>query len=105
MKVRCKVCSNVKKNICSVKHDVVGLNKPRRCSDFIFDPNKVKVVPKVESTYIPFHLRDRKAYKKYVQEQVLAQQESARQNASVNGVTMSSPDCLSNFRATTVEDA
>ena len=105
MKVRCKVCSNVEGNVCTVKGNGVALNKPRRCSLFLLDPSKVKAVPKVESTYIPFHLRDKKAYKKYVQEEVMKQQSFSQQQAAINGIKTYSPDCLSGFRATTVEDA
>lgn len=100
MKVRCKVCSNVLGNICEVKHIGIALNKPRRCSDFNYDLSKVKPTSKMEATYIPYHLSNRKAYKKYVAEEVVRQQEAARQNAAVNGVTMSSPDCLARYRAT-----
>ena len=105
MKVRCKVCQYSEGKVCSVRGIGVGLNKPRRCDYFVLDTDKVKVVPKVETTYIPFHLRDRKAYKKHVQQEMMKQQSFAQQNAAVNGVKTYSPDCLSAFRATTVEDA
>lgn len=104
MKVRCKVCNNSDGNVCVVKGNGVALNKPRRCDQFLLDPSKVKIVPKVETTYIPFHLRDSKAYKKYAKEQAANQLAFAQQNAVANGVSISSPDCLANFRAT-VQDA
>ncbi len=104
MRVRCKVCSNSEGNVCKVKGNGVSLNKPRICALFELAPEKVKVVPKVEATYIPFHLRDRKAYKKYVQEEVMKQQSFANQNAAVNGVKTYSPDCLAGFRATSLPE-
>ena len=104
MKNRCKVCQFSEKNFCVVKQNGVSLNKPRRCDFFILDTDKVKVVPKVETKYVPYHLTNRKAYKKYVQEEVMKQQSFAQQQAAVNGVKTYSPDCLSSFRATSLPE-
>ena len=104
MKKRCKVCQFLEGKICSIKGNGVRLNKPRRCDYFVLDTDKVKVVPKVETKYVPYHLTNRKAYKKYVQEEVMKQQSFTQQNAAVNGVKTYSPDCLAGFRATSLPE-
>ena len=104
MKVRCKVCQYLENKVCSIKSVGVGLNKPRRCDYFVLDTNKVKVVSKVETKYVPYHLTNRKAYKKYVQEEVMKQQSFSQQQAAVNGVKTYSPDCLAGFRATSLPE-
>ena len=105
MKNRCKVCQFSEKNFCVVKQNGVSLNKPRRCDYFILDTDKVKVVPKIETKYVPYYLTSKKAYKKHVKEQVAIQQEFAKQSAVINGVsTSSNKDCLSRFRATALPE-
>ncbi|MBV5347146.1 hypothetical protein JZU46_02870 [bacterium] len=100
MKVRCKVCSNALRNVCKIKNVGIALNKSRYCDSFNYDLTKVKPISKMEATYIPYHLSNRKAYKKYAKEQAIIQQEFAKQAAVANGVKQNSFDCLKNYRAT-----
>lgn len=102
-KVKCRVCENSDGQKCTVKNTKVSQNKSRKCEFFDYNPGKIKVKQRLDSTYIPWHLRDKAAYKEYV-----AKQESAlaAQTANMNGVKVASPDVLARFRSSaTQEDA
>lgn len=102
-KVKCRVCENSDGKRCKVKDVKVAQNKSRTCKEFDYNPGKIKVRQKLEATYIPWHLRDKAAYKEYVAEQEAL---ITKQAANVEGVKISSPDVLSRFRSSaTQEDA
>jgi len=98
-KVKCRVCENSDGKRCVVKDVKVAQNKSRTCEMFDYNPDKIKIKQKLESKYIPWFLRDKTAYKEYVQEQ-------EQQAAAAQGVKIGSPDVLSRFRssATQTED-
>lgn len=53
-KVRCSACDNEMDNRCVIKKSTVHVNKPRKCSVFVLNPNKVKEVkqlPTIKMSY------------------------------------------------------
>ena len=104
MKVRCKLCVNTDGVICEIKGFKVGQNKSRICNIFELDNSKVKQPSKMKATYIPYHLRDKKAYKQHQATTLANQQAVNKQDATINGMTQSSPDCLSKYRATVLPE-
>ena len=98
-KVKCRVCENSDGKKCLVKKVKVGQNKSRTCDSFDYNPGKIKVKQKLKATYIPWHFRDKAAFKEYVAEQ-------EQQTSAMQGVKTSSPDVLARFRSSaTQEDA
>lgn len=104
MKVRCNTCKNVKDNICSLKGFKICTNKRRKCSEFILEIEKVTLDKPIQATYVPWHLRSKKNYRQYIKEETKKSLEFNKQNAMINGVQYATPDCLSNYRATVLED-
>ncbi len=98
-RVKCRVCENSDGKKCLVKKVKVAQNKSRTCELFDYNPGKIKIKQKLKSNYIPWHLRDKTAYKEYAKEQ-------EQQTSAMQGVKVSSPDVLSRFRSSaTQEDA
>jgi hypothetical protein len=100
-KVKCRVCENLDGKMCLVKDVKVAQNKPRKCDSFDYNPSKIKVKQNIKTTYIPWHLRDKTAYKEHVQEQ---ESQLAKQAANMNGVKIASPDCLAQFRSSAIQE-
>ena len=100
MKIRCKVCENTDGTVCLVKGSKVAQNKSRLCELFVYAPEKVKTPTKMEAIYTPFHLRSKKEYKLHILEEQAKQKLIDDRNATINGDTPISFDCLKHFRAT-----
>jgi len=99
-KVKCRVCAHTNGKFCKIKKVSVAQNKSRRCAEFEYAPEKVTIKTKVKSTYVPYYLTSRKAYKKYVEQQ---QKELLQENVEEKVEKLSNPDILSRFRSN-VED-
>lgn len=95
-RIRCQICKYENAGHCEKKNETVKISKSRRCDFFEMDLAKTPVKRKPKTTYIPYHFRDRHAYKKFVKEQEAVQQ--TQQQAVVQA-----PDCLSRFRSTAGE--
>lgn len=96
-KVKCKVCSHFNGFRCTEKNTKVNGSKPRKCTEFIYDPEKVVIKQKLKAVYVPYHMTSRKAYKKHLAEQEL--QTTTQESLENKLENLKNPDILSKFRS------
>jgi hypothetical protein len=85
---------------CTVKNEKVKISKPRRCEHFVMEHEKVPLKRKLPAKYVPFHLRDKDAYKAAVKEH---NKQAEDQNLQNKLDALKNPDILSRFRSTAGE--
>lgn len=90
VKVRCKVCVNENQSFCDANNIKVRINKPRHCSKFVYDVDKIQVKTKLPSTYIKGG--NFKEFRNRIIAEIVAAEEAKRGEEA--------PDCLSQFRST-----
>ena len=96
VRIRCSICAHEEEGRCAEKKVKVSINKSRRCAQFIMAPEKIKVKKKAKGTYIPFHMRDKNAYKQNLKKRAeQVKEQSLQQKLDV----LKSPDVLSRFRS------
>jgi hypothetical protein len=85
--MKCRDCLNELEGRCSTKNVMINITKNRRCPTFLQKQEVQLERTEIESSYVPYNLRTRKAMKEYL-----------RDKAASDEAVMT-PDCLSNFRS------
>jgi len=57
-KVKCRVCANENKGICTIKKIGIKLNKDRLCEAYVYDEKKMKAKQTIPSIYISYSDRE-----------------------------------------------
>ena len=98
VRIRCCICTHEKNGQCGQKKVGVKVNKPRRCAQFILEAEKIKPKRVAKGTYVPFHMRNKDAFKKHIKNR--SEEVEAQQSLEHKLEVLKSPDILSKFRST-----
>ena len=95
-RVKCRVCSFSDGKKCTIKKVKVAQNKARCCDIFEYVAEKVQIKQKLKSSYTPFHMRNKKEYKKWSTEQ---KKKEINESMESKITALQKPDILNKFRS------